>query len=63
MSRNKKYPSTKKLIVGIGSALVDILAYEGDDFLERTGAVKGGMTLLIRISLNRFCLKQKVTLP
>ncbi len=34
----------KKLIVGVGSALVDILAHEGEDFLKKTGAVKGGMT-------------------
>lgn len=33
----------KKLIVGVGSALVDILAREDDVFLEKTGAVKGGM--------------------
>ena len=34
------------LIAGIGSALVDILAHEEDDFLSKTGAVKGGMTLV-----------------
>ena len=34
----------KKLIVGVGSALVDILAHEDEDFLIKTGAVKGGMT-------------------
>jgi len=33
----------RKLIVGVGSALVDILSHEDDDFLEKTGAVKGGM--------------------
>jgi sugar/nucleoside kinase (ribokinase family) len=36
----------KNLIVGIGSALVDILAHETDDFLHQSGAVKGGMTLV-----------------
>lgn len=35
--------NNKKLIVGVGSALVDILAHEDDIFLEKTGAVKGGM--------------------
>jgi len=35
-----------KLIVGVGSALVDILTHENDAFLEQTGAVKGGMTLV-----------------
>ena len=34
----------KKLIVGVGSALVDILAHEEDEFLDKTGAIKGGMT-------------------
>lgn len=33
----------KQVIVGVGSALVDILARESDEFLERSGAVKGGM--------------------
>ncbi len=36
----------RQLIVGIGSALVDILIHEEDEFLEKTGAVKGGMTLV-----------------
>ena len=34
----------KRLIVGVGSALVDILIHENDAFLDQTGAVKGGMT-------------------
>ena len=34
----------KKLIVGVGSALIDILAHEDETFLSKTGAVKGGMT-------------------
>jgi sugar/nucleoside kinase (ribokinase family) len=33
-------------IVGVGSALVDILAHESEDFLNRTGAQKGGMRLV-----------------
>ncbi|MBU1053256.1 MAG: adenosine kinase [Proteobacteria bacterium] len=36
----------KKLVVGIGSALVDILALEDDEFIEKSGVVKGGMTLV-----------------
>ena len=40
----KSVKKDKKLIVGVGSALVDILAHEEDDFLTKTGAVKGGMT-------------------
>jgi sugar/nucleoside kinase (ribokinase family) len=30
-------------VVGIGSALVDILVHEKDDFLEKAGVAKGGM--------------------
>jgi len=33
----------KKLIVGVGSALIDILAHEDDAFIEKAGAAKGGM--------------------
>ena len=33
----------KRLVVGVGSALVDILTCEDDAFLHHTGAVKGGM--------------------
>ena len=33
----------RKLVVGVGSALVDILARENDEFLQKTGAIKGGM--------------------
>ena len=39
-----KNETNKKLIVGVGSALVDILAHEEEAFLAETGAVKGGMT-------------------
>ena len=34
------------VIAGIGSALVDILVYEDDEFLKKTNAAKGGMTLV-----------------
>ncbi len=33
-------------IVGLGSALVDILVHESDDFVRRIGLEKGGMTLV-----------------
>ena len=39
----RRIKKDKKLIVGVGSALVDILAHEPEDFLKQTGAVKGGM--------------------
>jgi sugar/nucleoside kinase (ribokinase family) len=41
-----KSNSKSNLIVGIGSALVDILAHENDEFLKKTGAEKGGMRLV-----------------
>ena len=36
----------RTLIVGVGNALVDILAHEDDAFLEKHGAAKGGMLLV-----------------
>lgn len=33
-------------IVGLGSALVDLLVHENDDFIRRIGVEKGGMTLV-----------------
>ena len=36
----------RKMIVGIGSALVDILTHQDDAFLQKTGAVKGAMKLV-----------------
>ena len=36
----------RQLIVGIGSALVDILIHEDDEFIDKTGEAKGGMTLV-----------------
>lgn len=38
-----KIDPQRKLVVGVGSALIDILANESDAFLEKAGAVKGGM--------------------
>ncbi len=43
----------KKLIVGVGSALVDILAREDDAFLDAAGAAKGGMTLVEADEIDR----------
>jgi sugar/nucleoside kinase (ribokinase family) len=41
--RIRQIDKYKKRIVGIGSALMDILIHEKDDFLDKTGAIKGGM--------------------
>jgi sugar/nucleoside kinase (ribokinase family) len=43
-----KLKNRNKLVVGVGSALIDILCNEDDTFLEKTGAAKGGMTLVDR---------------
>ena len=42
MFANQKFKH-RKVVVGVGSALVDILAREDDEFLQKTGAIKGGM--------------------
>ena len=41
------------MIAGIGSALVDILIHEDDDFLAKMGAAKGGMTLVGKEDIER----------
>ena len=41
-----KFQPGKTRIVGLGSALVDILVHESDAFVERIGYPKGGMTLV-----------------
>lgn len=40
-------------IVGLGSALVDILIHESDDFVRRTGFQKGGMTYVEMTDLEK----------
>ncbi len=42
----KKFNKNNKLVVGVGSALVDILVHVDDDFLKQSKAVKGGMALV-----------------
>ena len=46
MAEMNSIKNDRQLIVGIGSALVDILIHEDDKFIEKTGASKGGMTLV-----------------
>jgi sugar/nucleoside kinase (ribokinase family) len=46
MDVQEEFKPNSKLIVGVGSALIDILTHENEAFLEQTGAVKGGMTLV-----------------
>ncbi|MDA8142029.1 MAG: adenosine kinase [Desulfobacteraceae bacterium] len=40
----EKMKPQREKVTGVGSALVDILAREDDSFLQRVGAIKGGMT-------------------
>lgn len=56
----------KKLIVGVGSALIDILAYEDEDFLKKSGAAKGGMTYVEKEFIEQtlaMSSKQPITVP
>ena len=39
-------PENRKTVVGVGSALMDMLATEPDEFMERLGVEKGGMNLV-----------------
>ncbi len=43
----------RRMVVGVGSALVDILAREEEDFLHRSGMIKGGMKLVDRDTIER----------
>lgn len=52
----------KTRIVGLGSALVDILVHESDDFVSRIGFQKGGMTLVDMPELEKI-LRQVSTHP
>ena len=38
--------SNNGVIVGVGSALLDILTHESDEFVAKSGAIKGGMQLV-----------------
>ncbi len=43
---NKIGEPGRRLIVGVGSALVDFLVHADDTFIDTAGAIKGGMTLV-----------------
>jgi sugar/nucleoside kinase (ribokinase family) len=49
----KYIENNRRLVVGIGSALVDILTHEDDNFLAKTGAAKGGMKLVAKEDIER----------
>ena len=46
MNPFKAQDDKQSWVVGVGSALVDILTHEEDEFLARIGTLKGGMTLV-----------------
>jgi len=57
-----KVQQGKSRIVGLGSALVDILINESDEFVRRIGVKKGGMTLVDMPDLEKI-LNQSSTKP
>ncbi|MBW1898752.1 MAG: adenosine kinase, partial [Deltaproteobacteria bacterium] len=59
MSTNDKKPLGGKLVTGLGSALVDILIHESDDFVSETGVAKGGMDLVEEEVIREILLKSK----
>ena len=46
MHPNLAIPENRRLIVGVGSALIDLLIHESDDFVAQSGVPKGGMELV-----------------
>jgi len=46
MTSTLQIKDNNKLVVGIGSALVDILVHKNDEFLNKLSIKKGGMTLV-----------------
>jgi sugar/nucleoside kinase (ribokinase family) len=59
--KDMKINNNKDRIAGVGSALVDILLTESDDFLAKTGAAKGGMTLTDENTIENLLAKTTVS--
>lgn len=57
MNNFKYITNNRQLIAGIGSALVDILIHEDDEFLAEMGAAKGGMILVGKADIERTLAK------
>jgi sugar/nucleoside kinase (ribokinase family) len=53
MNSTEWIPAGRRLIVGVGSALVDILTHEKDEFVHQTGAPKGGMIYVDKAYIDR----------
>jgi sugar/nucleoside kinase (ribokinase family) len=64
MTRYRLKNQDKNLVVGVGSALIDILVHADEQFLMQTGAARGGMTYkdkeFIEHSLTRLKSKPKM---
>ena len=57
----EKIDRQKELVVGVGSALIDILAHETDQFITESGAVKGGMTYVDKDAIDHTVGKATLT--
>ena len=56
----------KKLIVAVGNDLVDMLAYENEDFIRKTGGALGGMTYVEKEFIEQtltMLSEQPITVP
>ncbi len=52
MTYDDRMDSQKDLVVGVGSALMDILVHEADSFVKQVGGVKGGMTYVEKATID-----------
>lgn len=57
----EKIDGSKNLVVGVGSALIDILAHETDQFVVKSGAIKGGMTYVDKNYIDHTVSKATLT--
>lgn len=53
--------ATRGIVVGVGSVLVDILVHEQEEFLEKAGAVKGGMRYVEKDDIDRIVAMTRST--
>ena len=66
MQRFLNVEDDKKRIVGVGNALVDMLAYEDEDFVKKIGGAVGGMTYVEKEFTEQtlaMLSKQPITVP
>ncbi|MCD6185504.1 MAG: adenosine kinase [Deltaproteobacteria bacterium] len=58
-----KIAKNKRVIAGIGAALMDLLLQEGEDFLKKAGIQKGGMTLVENDAIDKILQNTLVQPP